>query len=289
MSSSRKSALPSDFSTARCDGGVGHLGPQHLPHQPRPRLAAQPVQGHLLQTPRPQAREERLHLGPGQRQHHEGVLAQLPQRLVHQRHGERITPVQVLQHQQHRVVGTLGLQEGHQRPAHLRAHQPGIAPGRVQPGTALLREGDGAQLAQELHGLPGPGLRQVPGDAPGQPLPLLLRRLALPDAAQPPQRLAQQAVRRARAHRVPSPHQHQRRCSLRSRRRRNSWRSRDLPMPAGAVTSSARGPGSSTQEVKVKSSSASSCSRPTQGVGLPSSGRDSSAPSFSPCSRKVPE
>ena len=150
----------------------------------------------------------------------------------------------------------------------------------------LVREGNGAQLAEELHHLLGPRGRQVLGEAPGEPA----RRSSAAHRPEMPhsrrRAWAEQPSGGARAHRVPPA------SSTSSVRPRLLQAAQELVAQAGlagaagAVTSTAWAADSSTQVVKASSSRASSCSRPTQGVGLPSRGRDSSAPSCSPWSRK---
>ena len=71
--------------------------------------------------------------------------------------------------------------------------------------------------------------------------------------------------------------------------RMSSCRRRDLPTPGGAFTSTARGSSSSMHPESNASSMPSSASRPTQGVGLPSSGRVASSASSSPVSTWAPE
>ena len=61
-----------------------------------------------------------------------------------------------------------------------------------------------------------------------------------------------------------------------------SCANRDFPMPASAVTSATRAPGSATASSKSPMTTPSSRSRPTHGVGLPSSVRADSMCSRSP-------
>jgi hypothetical protein len=156
----------------------------------------------------PGARQQLPDLGTGQGQHHEGLLGQLAQRLVHEPDGERVSPVEILEHEEHRVVGALGLEEGHQRPAGLDAHQPRISPRRAQLRVVLVREGNAAQLSEEGGHLRGLGGGQVLGEPLGQPLPAEVERLSAGQTAHPAQGLGDQSIRGAGAHGIAAAQQH---------------------------------------------------------------------------------
>src|SRR5215210_4509551 len=79
---------------------AAHLVAEHLAHQALARLLAERRELQDLHAPAsPQLREELVHFGARQGQHHPGHLAEIAQRAVNELHRRPIAPVQVLQHQ----------------------------------------------------------------------------------------------------------------------------------------------------------------------------------------------
>ena len=115
-----------------------------------------------------------------------------------------IAPVQVLEHDQDRPHGGLGLEEVHPRPAHLLAHELGILARGLERGAAHLAVGErrADELAEELHHAPLPGGGHVLRHPRADPVPALLERLGAGHPERAAQRLGEQVQRRAGAQRV---------------------------------------------------------------------------------------
>ena len=263
---------------------------EHAAHEPLARPSRQLAEPHLDRRPRrPEPREEIMRLGARERDHQQGPPLAEAQRRVHELHARRVAPVQVLQDQRERPRAALRLDEVDPGAAHLIAHPHRILPRRAELHPPLVRERRARDLAEEH----GHAIAIGRGHAARHPvlqlLPLRLERLAAPELRLAPHDLGDEAEGRARPHRIAARAPHlrghvaARRCAGTS-----SWRSRDLPTPAGPVTTAARAPGSPTHSSKIPSSVAISRSRPTNGVGLPSSVRTAPSATRSRTSSKRP-
>jgi hypothetical protein len=119
-----------------------------------------------------------MHLGAAEREHQEGELLELVDHRVDEAHGRQVAPVQVLQHEQHRLRGALGAEEVLPGEADLVAHEPRV-PARgpellvVVIGERHAEEEPGAEriLAHLEPRSEQPGGRVVDADAAlGRPL-----------------------------------------------------------------------------------------------------------------------
>ncbi len=132
-----------------------------------------------------------------------GAVLQVPERGVDHRDRGQVAPVQVLEHEQHRLRRALGAQEVLPGEAQLIAHEHRVAPRRPELHVVLVRERRADELAEERrdprgverrvpldprpHLAPPPSTGSAPVDAP----------IALPE------RVREQAEGRAGAHRIP--------------------------------------------------------------------------------------
>jgi hypothetical protein len=166
-------------------------------------LARQRAQRDPLQIAlAPQVGELLVDLGARERQHHQRLLAQRAQGGVDQLQARAIAPLDVLEHQQNRVVRALGGQPVDPGGTQAIAHQARIAARGVQRRARALVEGNADQLAQEL---PDRGVRvraQAAGHQRAHLLPPQLAAVGGGDACGRAQRRSEQAERRSDGDRV---------------------------------------------------------------------------------------
>ena len=240
---------------------VGDLA-QRLAHQLLARPLRQRRRGwiDLRRARLPQLREPLVDLGPRQRQHHERRVAQVAQRGVDEADGAEVAPVQVLEHQQHRLRGALGRQPVLPGAAHGVAHQLRVA--RAPRAARRCRSSGNGTLAISP--------RNAATRARGVAIDVARDPRARASRAGPrcgsPSGCRRRAGSRARASRTASRRPASRRRRTAPRRRSgcrcthstNSCRSRDLPMPAAPTTSTAAAIDSaSVARVQVRSASTS--------------------------------
>ena len=135
------------------------------------------------------------------------MIAQVAQGRVQEGHRAGVAPVQVVEHQEHRLPVAFRLEPVLERPPHHIAHQLGIGPGRPQRLVLPVGEGDPAELPEQrqpLAGL-GPAFGRVTLTelAPG-----LLRPLAVADAGVAAQGPGQERKRRSGRERIGHGEQH---------------------------------------------------------------------------------
>ena len=99
---------------------------------------------------RPQLREQLVDLGARHREHHEGKIGQPPERRVDEPNRREVSPVQILEHEEHGLRPALGGQEVLPGAPHLIAHQHRILARRTQLHTPFVGEGHAEELAQEI-------------------------------------------------------------------------------------------------------------------------------------------
>ena len=151
---------------------------------------------------RPESREEIVDLGARERQHHQRPVVEVAQRRVDELHGGEIAPVQVLEHEQHRLGGALGAEPVLPRAAHLVAHQHRIGAGGLELDAVLVGEGDARELAEELGHALGVVVPEVAADSGEELLAANGGGLAVEHAGGAPDDGAQHPERRAGAHRI---------------------------------------------------------------------------------------
>ncbi len=176
---------------------------KHLTDQLLARLAGELLEAHLLDAALgPQLGEELVDLGAGQREHHPRLFAEVAQGGVDEAHGGEIAPVEILEHEEHRLRARLGAEEILPGAAHLVAHHQRVLARRAERDALFVGEGRADDLAEEL----GHALLIRRGDVARHAGPQLLLahadRLAVDDRARAAQRLPEQAEGRAGAERV---------------------------------------------------------------------------------------
>ena len=133
-------------------------------------------------APGPRGDHLALRLGASERDHHEGQLAEVLQGGVDEAGGGPVAPLQVFEHQEHRLGAALGDEPLLPRGPHGVAHQERVAPRGDEDGVGAVRDGDADHLPEEggdagAH-RPGEAAREA-GDELGLPH---VERLALADA-----------------------------------------------------------------------------------------------------------
>lgn len=153
-------SLRSDLVAQRCTE-------QAFTRAPRERAHHQLLGAAVQQKPRKVVKKLRA----GHDEQEERQLREIPERGVQQRDRSHVSPLEILEHQQHRAAGAFLHQQVLERRAELIAHQHGIAPGGIQLWGRPSRHA--AELRQELapspDGVPQakPAGKCVPQDAEG--------------------------------------------------------------------------------------------------------------------------
>jgi hypothetical protein len=143
-----------------------------------------------------------VHRGAPEREHEQRPLGEGAQRPIHVAHGGQVAPVQVLEHEDHRVGLALVGEEVLERTLHLVAHEPRVLARSGQLHAVGGLERHAHELAEELgHALPhGRGHSQAHALQHLELAPL--DGLALVHAEQAVQGRGEQAERGAGPHRV---------------------------------------------------------------------------------------
>jgi hypothetical protein len=164
-----------------------------------PRQAAQPD---LLDTAvGPQLREQLVDLGAGEREHQQRLVEQRAERGVHQLDRRQIAPVQVLEHDHHRLDRALGAQHGQERLAHHLARQLGVLRRGVVSARVASVERRADQIAEHLDEPHAAGVGAARDPRPELVAPRL-ERFAVDQPHRAAQHLGEQAEHRAGVERV---------------------------------------------------------------------------------------
>ena len=277
----------------RCEstGLVAGAVPEHRAHQPLGALCgsrrSRSSTGVAL---RPRAGEEVVHLGPRQRQHHEGRVA--PGAAARRRRSSRVGRSPQCRSSSTSSTGrrgALGREQVLAGAAHLVAHELRVAAARR--GAATLAPSKGRARRRARRGTrPRACASRAGRRAPrGRELRAAAARAARRRSTPAARRMArgEHAEGRAGAHRVAAPDPHLDAVAARAQPAHQLVRRRDsCPCPRGAVDQRhALAIGSATHVGEERLERASSRSRPTQGVGRPSSVRVPPSRSRSPARR----
>jgi hypothetical protein len=182
----------------------GHRGlAEHLPHQALGGLARELAQAKLgAAAIDPEIREEGVHLGAREREHEERVIGEVAQRRVDEADARQIAPVEIFEHEDHRLRARLLGEEILEGAAHLIAHQHGIDARGAELHALFVGEGHGGELAQELGHAGAIGLGHVSRHPRAELLAPHGEGLALHHARGAPEGGADHPEGRARAHRI---------------------------------------------------------------------------------------
>ena len=203
-----------------------------------------------------------MHLGPRQRQDEERRVRQVAQRRADEAERGQVSPLEILEHDQHRPRGALGGDEVLEGAAHLVAHQHRVAPRRAELHAGLVGEGDPRELAEELHHARRLVSRRKVSPGEGADLlPLHGGGLAVEHAGRAAERGGQHAEGGAGARGIALPEEHRRprRAVLAEAVRQlaaqvrlaGSGRAGDQHRPRPALHGAVREPGAQARELGV--------------------------------------
>jgi hypothetical protein len=182
--------------------GLGaDVGAEDLSDEALARSSCQRAEADFIEVSLcPQGREDLVHLGPPEGQHQEGLLLEATQGRVDELHRGQVAPVQILQHEHHRLHLRLGREQVFPRAAHLVAHEQRVAARGPERHALRVREGRPAELAEELADTADLRSGDMPGDARAQLLLARIDGLAGLDARRAAQGVTEQAEGGACAH-----------------------------------------------------------------------------------------
>ncbi|AUX39022.1 uncharacterized protein SOCE26_004040 [Sorangium cellulosum] len=194
------------------DGGVVDEAAEQLAREPLGGPARQGPEVHHVCAPLgPQVGEGLVDLRPREGQHEEGRLVGGAERGVHEAHGGRVAPVQILEEEQDRTLGARGADQILEGALHLLGHEERVAARGPERVAVVVGQRGADELADELGDTPPVGGRDDPIHPGAEPVPALVERLAAEHADGAAQGLAEQAERGAVAERVPPADPHRER------------------------------------------------------------------------------
>src|SRR6185503_3350823 len=97
-----------------------------------------------------QLRKGVVDLGPAEREHEQRASLEIPERALDELHRQRIAPLQILEHEDHRMGRALGGQPIEERERDLLAHHPVIAARRRKRWALVLRKRNARELTDEF-------------------------------------------------------------------------------------------------------------------------------------------
>jgi hypothetical protein len=153
----------------------------------------------------PEAREELFDLRTRRGEHHEWHGIELAERSVDEPHGGEITPVEILEDEEHRLGVALGHEEVFEGATHLVTHQHRLVARGAELHAGLVGKRHAAELAQKIDDARSFVGRHVTEDPLLDLLPPLVRRVLRGKTRRCPERLREDAEGGARAHRIAAP------------------------------------------------------------------------------------